>query len=203
MIIPYCECCGCFTISAYDSWEICPVCFWEADPVQAEDHDYAGGANSPSVNQVRQTYLHIGASEQRWLERVRPADLAEIPRDSGSFFRGKVDAETDYRFRAALASLSRALVAQRIGTMDAYASAYMLLLPVAEDPSLRAYWQLVYGCGIQVVEARTTLERDLLSDELSSMLHRQLRDFEAGMEEQGQQDFHEILRLLIKDSVSH
>lgn len=40
-----------------EKYEICPVCGWENDPVQARDKDFAGGANELSVNQARQAYI--------------------------------------------------------------------------------------------------------------------------------------------------
>jgi hypothetical protein len=46
-----CRCCGFLTLSdpSYGSYEICPVCFWEDDPVQNEDPSNAGGANQISA----------------------------------------------------------------------------------------------------------------------------------------------------------
>jgi anaerobic ribonucleoside-triphosphate reductase len=38
------------------SYEICPVCNWEDDPVQEEDPSYGGGANVMSLNEARKAY---------------------------------------------------------------------------------------------------------------------------------------------------
>ncbi|WP_458136152.1 CPCC family cysteine-rich protein [Komagataeibacter sp. NFXK3] len=48
-----CPCCKSLEISAYEGYEICPVCHWEDDPVQSADPDYSGGANKLSLNQAR------------------------------------------------------------------------------------------------------------------------------------------------------
>ena len=40
-----------------ESWEICPRCNWEDDPVQRSDPDYWGGANDLSLNQARHAWL--------------------------------------------------------------------------------------------------------------------------------------------------
>lgn len=48
-----CPCCGNKTIGELGNYEICPICEWEDDPVQSEDPDFAGGANSPSLNEAR------------------------------------------------------------------------------------------------------------------------------------------------------
>lgn len=48
----FCACCGQYIIIA--AYDLCPVCGWEADPVQNCDPDYAGGANKLSLQQHRQ-----------------------------------------------------------------------------------------------------------------------------------------------------
>jgi hypothetical protein len=50
-----CACCERKTLSEslYGSYEICEHCNWENDGIQADDPNYAGGANSESLNQAR------------------------------------------------------------------------------------------------------------------------------------------------------
>ena len=48
-----CPVCGQHTLSERNAYEICTVCGWEDDPVQARDPDLAGGANIESLNQAR------------------------------------------------------------------------------------------------------------------------------------------------------
>ena len=48
-----CPCCGEESLSEIGNYEICRVCGWEDDPVQREDPNYAGGANSLSLNEAR------------------------------------------------------------------------------------------------------------------------------------------------------
>lgn len=76
-----CECCGFWTLRdpANGSYEICPVCFWEDDPIQNGDPHYAGGANEVSLAVARQNYIDLGASEARFLPSVRPPKLQEFP----------------------------------------------------------------------------------------------------------------------------
>ena len=38
------------------SYEICPVCTWEDDPIQTEEPDYKGGANVMSLNEAREAF---------------------------------------------------------------------------------------------------------------------------------------------------
>jgi hypothetical protein len=67
-----CPCCGSRTSQRLRrAYDICPVCFWEDDPVQFDDPDYEGGANVVSLNEARRNFREFGASEQRFIESVR------------------------------------------------------------------------------------------------------------------------------------
>ncbi|RZF55957.1 hydrolase [Acinetobacter halotolerans] len=81
MLYP-CLCCGYLTRGepSNDDYDICPVCFWENDPVQAEDHDYGGGANVPSLNQARENFQKYRAKEERFIKDVRKPRDDEIPK---------------------------------------------------------------------------------------------------------------------------
>ena len=48
-----CPVCGKHEFIEIGSFEICPVCGWEDDNLQGDDHNYAGGANDLSVNEAR------------------------------------------------------------------------------------------------------------------------------------------------------
>jgi hypothetical protein len=75
-----CVCCGYLTLSEPGgSYEICHVCFWEADPVQNHDPSFAGGANKVSLREARRNYQKFGASERRLLRHVRPPRSDEYP----------------------------------------------------------------------------------------------------------------------------
>ncbi len=68
-----CPCCGCYT---YDNkptgdFSICPVCFWEDDPVQLEDETFKGGANDVCLLEARENYKKYGACEKRFIRNVR------------------------------------------------------------------------------------------------------------------------------------
>jgi hypothetical protein len=76
-----CSCCGLWTLSdpSTASYEICPVCYWESDPVQNEDATYAGGANSISLHQARRSFVESGACSREYLEAVRPPVVGDFP----------------------------------------------------------------------------------------------------------------------------
>jgi hypothetical protein len=70
-----CPCCGYVVFEEPRSYEICPICFWEDDPVQAADPWFAGGANKPSLAEAQRNYSEFGAMERRFLKNVRrPGD---------------------------------------------------------------------------------------------------------------------------------
>jgi len=54
--INLCPCCKKHEFSEEGSYEICPFCNWEDDPIQSEDSNYAGGANVMSLNESRKAY---------------------------------------------------------------------------------------------------------------------------------------------------
>lgn len=69
-----CPCCSFYTF--YDkpngNYDICPVCFWEDDPIQLVDETYKGGANRVSLLQARKNFKEFGACEEEMKENVRP-----------------------------------------------------------------------------------------------------------------------------------
>lgn len=58
---------------------MCPVCWWEDDPVQLREPDRRGGANGPSLNEARENFRRLGASDPVLVNRVRPATEEELP----------------------------------------------------------------------------------------------------------------------------
>ncbi|MFI9322590.1 CPCC family cysteine-rich protein [Kitasatospora aureofaciens] len=66
-------CCGHLTLGEPPgSYEICPVCFWEDDRVQLRWPHRAGGANRPSLLEAQANFIQFGASEERFVTKVRP-----------------------------------------------------------------------------------------------------------------------------------
>lgn len=76
-----CQCCSHLTLSTNDpnSYEICPVCFWEADATQAANPSSDGGANSVSLEAARINYATYKASSRQALDHVREPTPNEIP----------------------------------------------------------------------------------------------------------------------------
>jgi len=76
-----CLCCGFLTLSQPPggTYELCPVCYWEDDQIQASDPHYQGGANKPSLRQARLNFREFGACEEAALPFVRPPREHERP----------------------------------------------------------------------------------------------------------------------------
>ena len=76
-----CPCCGFLTLTdrTYWSFEICPVCFWENDPLQEEDPLYRGGANGISLTEGLKNFGRCGASHPDEALRVRAPGIDEVP----------------------------------------------------------------------------------------------------------------------------
>ena len=68
-----CPCCGFYTLDdkADNTFQICPVCYWEDDGVQLNDPYYEGGANVVSLYQARENFKNYGAIEVRFKKLVR------------------------------------------------------------------------------------------------------------------------------------
>lgn len=76
-----CPCCGYLTLAEKPpgTFEICPVCNWEDDNVQAADPTYEGGANGVSLEQARNNFAQFGAISRDAIGRVREPLPEEIP----------------------------------------------------------------------------------------------------------------------------
>ncbi|MFO0671902.1 MAG: CPCC family cysteine-rich protein [Polyangiaceae bacterium] len=68
-----CPCCRRLTLGERGGFEICPVCFWEDDGQDDHDADVVrGGPNGAlSLTNARESYLRIGACDERALPHVR------------------------------------------------------------------------------------------------------------------------------------
>lgn len=74
-----CPCCGYKTYSEYPNgtYLICPVCFWEDDPVQLDNPDFAGGANPLSLRESQKNFVSFGACDEGMKPFVRKHSLNE------------------------------------------------------------------------------------------------------------------------------
>ncbi len=87
-----CLCCGSRTLTAPGVFELCPVCWWLDDGQDEADADVVrGGPNGTlSLTAARANFLAYGASDPRFLGRVRAALPAEREAGQKSAFRPAV-----------------------------------------------------------------------------------------------------------------
>ncbi len=87
-----CLCCGSRTLTAPGVFELCPVCWWLDDGQDEVDADVVrGGPNGTlSLTAARANFLAYGASDPRFLGRVRAALPAEREAGQNSAFRPAV-----------------------------------------------------------------------------------------------------------------
>lgn len=97
-----CPCCG-FIIfdEPPGSYAICPICFWEDDPVQILDPSYAGGANKPNLMACQKYFQEHGACDSAATGKARsPTNLNK--KDAG----WRLASAADCTLRRTPASLS-------------------------------------------------------------------------------------------------
>lgn len=69
-----CPCCGHRVLDSRACYDLCPICYWEDDPVQIADPWFEGGANVPCLEEAQRNFTACSAMEQRFVEFVRPPD---------------------------------------------------------------------------------------------------------------------------------
>jgi hypothetical protein len=87
-----CLCCGSRTLTAPGIFELCPVCWWQDDGQDESDADVVrGGPNGTlSLTRARANFLACGASDPRFLRRVRAPLPSEVAAGQSPVFRPAV-----------------------------------------------------------------------------------------------------------------
>ena len=57
-----CPCCGYYTLNSRNMYDICPVCYWEDEPI--EDPNEFDDCNGISLNEARKNYIRFGYSNK-------------------------------------------------------------------------------------------------------------------------------------------
>jgi hypothetical protein len=81
-----CPCCGYKTLTEKPTgtYEICPVCFWEDDPVQYRDPFDKNGANKVSLMEAKKNFSDFGAVERKFISKVRKPLPEELSKGEGT-----------------------------------------------------------------------------------------------------------------------
>lgn len=54
-----CPCCGYKSLDIDSIYDVCPVCFWEDDPIQNKNPDYDGGANELCLIDAKKNFKNV------------------------------------------------------------------------------------------------------------------------------------------------
>lgn len=75
-----CPCCGYKTLENEPpgTYDICPICFWEDDPIQYEESYYSGGANHISLIEAQKNFKEFGACDKSMLAYLRKPNKYDI-----------------------------------------------------------------------------------------------------------------------------
>jgi len=76
-----CPCCGYKVFSnppPSNDYDICPICFWEDDPIGFDEPDYVGGCNGVSLKEAQSNFEVYGACTKGMIKNVRGPGKNEI-----------------------------------------------------------------------------------------------------------------------------
>ncbi|GAB3532929.1 CPCC family cysteine-rich protein [Pontibacter brevis] len=76
----YCPCCGYDTFEGEERLQyiICPICFWEDDPIQFSEPEYEGGANRVSLVQAQRNFEEFRACEREMIRHTRKPKESDV-----------------------------------------------------------------------------------------------------------------------------
>ena len=82
----FCPCCNFDTFKSEErlSYVICPICFWEDDPIAFEDPKFEGGANGVSLIQARRNFKEFGACEKDMIKNTRKPSQSDVEKFSNN-----------------------------------------------------------------------------------------------------------------------
>jgi hypothetical protein len=196
-----CHCCGFWTLSdpQSGSYEICPVCFWEDDPVQNEDPGYAGGANQLCLLDARLNFVRFGAFDERAVGHVRPP----LPKEFPPYFvpHGLGDEEAAMRQRALRMQILAIVRSMRTGSEGVIIGSTRIapLVHQVEDPVLEKAMLAFVGVASEVDDLPIGRERELWNQDALAVKDRQLGEYQSRIKDQMLADCATVERLLIAD----
>ncbi len=80
----FCPCCDYNTLDNKNrlNYSICPICYWEDDPIQFEEHEYTRGANKVSLTMARKNYKEFEACEKGMIKNTRRPTIIDKRKDN-------------------------------------------------------------------------------------------------------------------------
>ena len=179
-----CQCCGFLTLSdpATGSYEICPVCLWEDDPVQNEDPEYTGGANKHSLATARDNYIRFGASDQAAVRYVRPPLIEEVPfRTVVQGLEEKGRATILRGLKTTLLGVVRAMLSRHIPVLEGCAAVAAVASPL-NDIEVEDQLRLLIGVASEADEFPGRATRHLWSPDALAAQDRKAAEYAQRVE---------------------
>jgi hypothetical protein len=78
-----CPVCRYKTFAELGTWQTCPVCGWNSDPMQEAMPSEPIGSNGISLDEARQNFARFGAITQEKLAEVEPEGKQKYPHEGG------------------------------------------------------------------------------------------------------------------------
>lgn len=201
-----CRCCGFWTLSdpQSGSYEICPVCFWEDDPVQNEDPAYPGGANRVCLSDARLNYIRYGACEEQAVGHVRPPTLRELPPVPVLYGLEEEQAAALRRgLKMQILAIVRSMRAGAVGTIIGSTRISPLVYRI-DQPELEAALLPFVGVASGADDLPIGRERELWDRDALAIKDRQFADYESRLTDQMLATCGAVEALLVADlTASH
>lgn len=175
-----CRCCGFLTLSDPGVYEICPVCFWEDDPVQNEDSSFAGGANRVTLDEARRNFVEFGAAELGALKDVRSPSREEVPRPP--MLQGlepELRAMRERTVRVALLSLVRSVRAGHMPMLEGCTAIAMLSWPLLSGEPTEESLRTFDGVASEIDDMPIGEEKNLWSAAALAEADLRMAEYEA------------------------
>lgn len=196
-----CSCCGFLTLSeGFGSYEICPVCFWEDDPVQNHDPTYSGGANSVCLEEAARNFIKQGVAGVDNAAHVRGPMSDEIPPpvlltglDAG------LRAEKERVVKVRLLAIARSVTAGHIGVLDGCSAIAATAFPLDCEGPLEDLVRGFAAVSGEIDEFPVGSVRELWAAETLKAKDAELREYERRAREGVLADCARLEAALVKE----
>ena len=196
-----CSCCGFLTLTeGFGSYEICPVCFWEDDPLQNHDPTYSGGANSVCLEEAEKNYIRHGAVEVRNAIHVRGPLSEEVPPPvllSG--LASELHAAKVRGVKVRLLAIARSIAAGHIGLLDGCSAIAATAFPLNDEGPSEDLLRGFVAVSGEIHEYPVGSTRELWAAEALEAKDAELREYEQRVRRGVLADCAQLEALLVKD----
>jgi hypothetical protein len=175
-----CRCCGFLTLSeGSGSYEVCPVCFWEDDPVQNDDPTFLGGANSVCLEEAEHNFIRHGVAEVEDAAHIRGPLSEEVPPPvllaglDGELYAAKIRG-----VKIRLLAIARSIIAGHIGLLDGCSTVAAAAFPLDVEGPLEDLLRRFATVSGEIDEYPVGRPRELWASAALAAKDAELREYE-------------------------